>query len=1435
MTMAVGLPKQVLNATHSQLRLWVFCWEKEMRTNQKVDIGIQRTVKKVLTFITIFFFMCTQSVYSLPQVDEVESGDVNIEYLDESTMQITASDQAIINYTSFDIGENESVIVMLPSSGAEILNRVGGSNVSNIFGSLSCNGIFILISPGGINIGPAGNLQAAGLILSTRDIANADFLNGDYIFKKLSTQEMDILIANQGAINITNGGFGVLIAGAIENQGTIVAPMGKIALATGDAVTLNISGGGLVSIAIDEKVASTIVDAEGNPITEQLKNTGNIEADGGTVLLRAEAVTDIFEKAINLEGVVKANRVDTTGGVIRIIADNTIQVASSVTAEGGDISVETQGAGDINVTEDGVLSADNLDITSASAIYSVGNLLATDTMNLIGAGDVRSLGVLRAGSLIERGAAFMLGGTCEVGTADMANLDNAVTYTTGDYSGHLYGDVDNILIGTAETPADIRLIGACTFKAGTDGTGAFIMNLGSSMYTKDGVEGGPFDLTIMATETSTLRSIINIGTLTFNIPVALDTPPSFEMNNPIAVGGLTIHHVTLNTNGNALTVTGTTTLGQATNGGILNIENSTFNANDIDVFDTGAINIYYDGGDATISLDEGATFNNSTGASTQATIAAGDNEHYTFTLIGEGSGANFTTRDMDYNGLHMTLTNMTYGAMMSLAEAGEQVTLGDGNCIFTGNLSIDSGGEFDKNGQDVKIRGDFSIDNSGSDGIYTNTGGGGLITFDGGTEQNFTDNRATQTSIGDIQISVNGVNDTTLELTSDITCGSITIDSGQELDIYNQGASDWQDVIISGDFTNSGTFDNTNDGAVAIGGAVWYNGSGTNLLTAGGASFDTLATHEDATGTLQIANETISVVTFGTIGGTLDLDTYDPTMNVTTLLVVGGEFKTSSDSTLTVSGNCIIGPYGPYSGSPVFTGSGGPVNVGGDFTVSAADGETSNVNLSSTYLTVGGNLDLSGGGFTYGTSTIELTGDGTINTISTGSGPGNPDLYNLICAASGKTTTMDSDINIVGTLTLGDGELTDGANNYQICFRGNGKDNNGNVLVLDNETILTPEKTTLDFYTICFLPLSGYMDGVNYQNIPSFDYSGVETLSFSQGAGSYETQYTLQLQGDIIANDIDIYASNGDGDTNIAELITNGHNITANSLDIGSGGTSQYGKLTAGSSTIDINGNVFIWISADGAGTKDNEINAETSTWTVSGNWNNNDTFTADTSTVTFDGSGESQISGDTTFNNFTCETAGKQLTFEAGSTQTIEGTLTLTGSAGSLITLASSSAGDVWNINPQGTVGEGTIDVSYVDVQDSNNQGNGGAPIDPPHSLGSPDDGDYNNTNWFSGPEPVDPPPPPPDPEDPIDDDETEEGEEESKDGEISEEEMFFLRYEDRNKWKRHYHAGKYKTTVIVTEGAVAVGPYDETSGPMFEQGVLLTDGQEISVEGTV
>ncbi|MDD5439696.1 MAG: filamentous hemagglutinin N-terminal domain-containing protein, partial [Candidatus Omnitrophica bacterium] len=298
-------------------------------------------------------FSTTDLVYGLPQDAQVVQGAATIT-VDGNTMTVNAAADTIINYGSFNVAQNESVIFNLPTSSDAILNRVTGPAGSNLYGTIECNGVFMLVNPYGITVGPQATIQAQGVVLSTRDITNIDFMNHEYVFKKLDEERFGGMITNKGRIVLHDGGFGVLIAGSIKNEGVIIAPLGTIALAGGEMVRLDIAGGGLIAVAIEKAQAEKILDADGNPITEQISSTGGLEAAGGTVILDAESIPDIFEKAINLEGYVRAERVDTSGGVLRLMGSGTAEVDADIDVH--DVSIGeglTVEAGASHITLDG--------------------------------------------------------------------------------------------------------------------------------------------------------------------------------------------------------------------------------------------------------------------------------------------------------------------------------------------------------------------------------------------------------------------------------------------------------------------------------------------------------------------------------------------------------------------------------------------------------------------------------------------------------------------------------------------------------------------------------------------------------------------------------------------------------------------------------------------------------------------------------------------------------------------------------------------------------------------------------------------------------------------------------------------------------------------------------------------------------------------------
>ena len=159
----------------------------------------------------------------------VVSGSAAIQQSGTATTITQATNQAIINWNSFGIGANEDGQIRQPSQLAVALNRVAGIDPSVILGSLQANGRIFLVNPNGIIFGQGSQVDVGGIMASTLNISDTDFLNGHYNFTQDPNHTL-AAVTNQGTITAANGGYVVLVAPLVNNQGTIVANLGQVAL-----------------------------------------------------------------------------------------------------------------------------------------------------------------------------------------------------------------------------------------------------------------------------------------------------------------------------------------------------------------------------------------------------------------------------------------------------------------------------------------------------------------------------------------------------------------------------------------------------------------------------------------------------------------------------------------------------------------------------------------------------------------------------------------------------------------------------------------------------------------------------------------------------------------------------------------------------------------------------------------------------------------------------------------------------------------------------------------------------------------------------------------------------------------------------------------------------------------------------------------------------
>lgn len=284
-----------------------------------------------------------------PRGGTVTAGSASINNTAPQRLDVVqTSDKAIINWKNFSIANGEHTNFSQPRTSSVTLNRVTGAQASQLDGKLTANGTVMLVNPNGVLIGPNGRIDVGGLVATTANIRDTDFLAGRLEFNEASLNR-DAKVANAGHITVRGAGLAALVAPRVQNSGVIEAKLGRVALGGARTFKLDFQGDGLLSFSVGSKVDEAPRDADGQPVRALVENTGKISADGGTVLLAASAVKDVVDRVINTDGVVEARSIASRDGRIVLSGgdDGSVQVAGTVDAsspDGHGGSVQIDGA-----------------------------------------------------------------------------------------------------------------------------------------------------------------------------------------------------------------------------------------------------------------------------------------------------------------------------------------------------------------------------------------------------------------------------------------------------------------------------------------------------------------------------------------------------------------------------------------------------------------------------------------------------------------------------------------------------------------------------------------------------------------------------------------------------------------------------------------------------------------------------------------------------------------------------------------------------------------------------------------------------------------------------------------------------------------------------------------------------------------------------------
>jgi filamentous hemagglutinin family protein len=275
-------------------------------------------------------------VLANPEGGIVVAGAAKITQQPQATLINQSTDKAIIDWRSFNVASPESVVFNQPNANSITLNRVTGGDPSNILGTIKANGQVWLINPNGIAFGKSSRVDVSGLLATTLNIKNADFMTGNYRFE--ASNNSPASVTNAGNLTISGAGLAALVAPTVSNSGVIQARLGHIALGSTSGFTLDFYGDGALNFLLSKDTSAALQSATGS-----VSNSGSLIADGGTVSLTADTAKTVVDQTINMDGYIQARTVGSKAGSVSLLGgagqthiSGTVDVSDSV---GGDITV----------------------------------------------------------------------------------------------------------------------------------------------------------------------------------------------------------------------------------------------------------------------------------------------------------------------------------------------------------------------------------------------------------------------------------------------------------------------------------------------------------------------------------------------------------------------------------------------------------------------------------------------------------------------------------------------------------------------------------------------------------------------------------------------------------------------------------------------------------------------------------------------------------------------------------------------------------------------------------------------------------------------------------------------------------------------------------------------------------------------------------------
>ena len=383
--------------------------------------------------------LLTPTAYAVPTVTNVAAGSATVDTTGTTTTIQQTSPNAIINWSNFDIAAGNSVNITQRNATSALLNRVSGG-ATTIAGALTANGRVFIVNPAGISISSGANINVGALVASTLAITDTDFMNGNYRFTTDADATGAITNASTALKATADGGTVALLGANVTNSGTITARLGTIIMASGADMVLDFAGDGLTSVVINSAIDRALVANTA---------TGKLIAEGGNIVMSAQAASDLGAAILDQQGFVQAEALNTRNG--RVVLDGgaigLTQVtgtvdATSLSGIGGSIIISGQNVAllsGVTLNATGSLGGGTIQIGASSAgsplLTGIGGVVG-DIVGGTGITAATHVWIAPHDELNASGTGGSNGGTIALSASDTLRVHGTFTVSAGASGGN---------------------------------------------------------------------------------------------------------------------------------------------------------------------------------------------------------------------------------------------------------------------------------------------------------------------------------------------------------------------------------------------------------------------------------------------------------------------------------------------------------------------------------------------------------------------------------------------------------------------------------------------------------------------------------------------------------------------------------------------------------------------------------------------------------------------------------------------------------------------------------------------------------------------------------------------------------------------------------------------------------------------------------------